>query len=73
MRWWNQWSRSLDGWVERRRRFQKTSARTAQLAGQETLARAGASIPAKGLNERSSLGTPVSGTASPEASDGGRT
>jgi hypothetical protein len=73
MRWWNQWSRRVDGWVERRRRFHKMSAGPAQLAGQETLPHAGASIPVKGLNERSSLGTPLSGTASPELSDGGRT
>ncbi len=27
---WKQWSRKLDGWVERRRRFQKTGIEKAQ-------------------------------------------
>lgn len=25
MKFWKQWSRKVDGWVERKRRFQKTS------------------------------------------------
>ena len=35
MRLWKQWSRKLDGWVERRRRFQKAGAeRTPGLPGE---------------------------------------
>jgi hypothetical protein len=34
MKLWKHWSRKLDGWVERRRRFQKTgSGRVLELAG----------------------------------------
>ena len=36
MKLWKQWSRKLDGWVERRRRFQKTGVeRTLEPAGQK--------------------------------------
>ncbi len=36
MKLWKHWSRKLDGWVERRRRFQKTgSERVLELAGRQ--------------------------------------
>ena len=70
---WNEWSRKFDGWVERRRRVQKTGAQTEPLAGQETPAGAVAAIPTRGSDGRSSLETPPrSGTASLGLSDGGR-
>jgi hypothetical protein len=39
---WKQWSRKVDGWVERRRRFQKTGAeRKLELAEKEVSVGAG--------------------------------
>jgi len=36
MKFWKQWSRKLDGWVERRRRFQKAGVeRTHERAGEK--------------------------------------
>lgn len=36
MKLWKQWSRKLDGWVERRRRFQTAGVETThELAGQK--------------------------------------
>jgi hypothetical protein len=46
MKLWKQWSRKLDGWVERRRRFQKTATETVRdLAGQRVPAVAVARAP----------------------------
>ena len=46
MKLWKQFSRKLDGWVERRRRFQKTGVeRTLELAGQRIPAAEGATVP----------------------------
>jgi hypothetical protein len=46
MKLWNQWSRKLDGWVERRRRVQKTGPeRALELAGQEVPVVLGATVP----------------------------
>ena len=46
MKLWKQWSRKLDGWVERRRRFQKTGVeRTLEFAGQKAPAVPGATAP----------------------------
>lgn len=46
MKLWKQWSRKLDGWVERRRRFQKTGVeRTLELAGRKAPAVEGATVP----------------------------
>jgi len=47
MKLWKQWSRKLDGWVERRRRFQKTDVeRTVELAGEKVPAVLGTTVPA---------------------------
>ena len=46
MKLWKQFSRKLDGWVERRRRFQKTGVeRTLELAGQKAPAVIGTTVP----------------------------
>jgi len=46
MKLWKQWSRKIDGWVERRRRFEKTGEkRTLELAGQKQPAVVGATVP----------------------------
>ena len=46
MKLWNQWSRKLDSWVERRRRFQKTGVeRSLELAGKKVPAAEGATVP----------------------------
>ncbi len=47
MKLWKQWSRKLDGWVERRRRFLKTGPeRVLDLAGRQVPAVEGARVPA---------------------------
>ena len=53
MKLWKQWSRKLDGWVERRRRFQKTGSETLlDLAGRQVpaveVARVPTSVPDSG-------------------------
>lgn len=46
MKLWKQLSHKLDGWVERRRRFQKTGVeRALELAGQKIPAVEGATVP----------------------------
>jgi hypothetical protein len=51
MQLWKRWSRKLDGWVERRRRFQNTSSeKTAAPAGQRVPAVAGVTVPTKVLD-----------------------
>jgi hypothetical protein len=46
MKRWNQWTRKHEGWVERRRRFQKMFAeRIPKAAGQKVPAVAGGIVP----------------------------
>jgi hypothetical protein len=46
MKRWNEWTRKHEGWVERRRRFQKVSGqRISETAGQKVPAVAGVTVP----------------------------
>jgi hypothetical protein len=48
MKLWKQWSRKLDGWVERRRRFQKTTAEVpSEQAGQKVPVNFGTTAPTR--------------------------